>query len=277
MEIEKKYLTKEERQACSLKLLKCFDAFCSSHSIRYSLSGGTLLGAIRHNGFIPWDDDIDVELPRPDYNRFVMDYKDPQGRYKCYAPEIGNSMITYARLCDMVDTGSIPYCPWCKENTGIYIDIFPVDALPDDYNEFAETSAKLHRLVFYDLYYSRGATVQITRDLGFKRIIRILGKRLVYGRKDIEERLKTILDILGERDYSNAHHVGQVAYPMYWKGKFFDKDIYDSYTRVKFEDSEFSAVSQYDLMLKGLYGDYMELPPVEKRVPAHTEHLIYWR
>ena len=271
------YLTKEERQACSLRLLKHLDSFCLSRSIRYSLSGGTLLGAVRHGGFIPWDDDVDVELPRPDYNRFVTEFADSYGQYKCYAPEKGNSMITYARLCDMVETGSIPYTPWCKEETGIYIDVFPVDALPDDYNDYEDLATNLHHLVFDVLYHRRGATVPITKELGTMRIIKTLGKRLLYGRNDVDKLLESILMILRERDYNSATHVGQIAYPMYWKGKFLKKEIYESYTRIRFEDSEFYSVSKFELMLKALYGDYMKLPPEKDRVPAHTEHLFYWR
>ena len=275
--MEKVFLTKEERQACSFKLLKCFDSFCCSHSIRYSLSGGSLLGAIRHNGFIPWDDDIDVELPRPDYNRFIREFCDAGGQYQCFAPELGNSMITYARLCDMKETVSIPYCPWCREDTGIYIDVFPVDALPDDYIEYEILASKLHHLVFDVLYQSRGATMRISNDLGFKRIIKTIGKRLLYGRNDVDRLVRSIVDILESRDYSTAKYAGQIAYPMYWKGKFLEKDVFESYTRVKFENSVFFAVSQFDRMLTALYGDYMKLPPEKDRIPAHTEHQFYWK
>ncbi len=116
-------MTLEEIQAKSLCVLKEFHEFCTKNDIRYSLAYGTLLGAVRHKGFIPWDDDIDVMMLRPDYNRFVTLYKDNDD-FACFADERKNCLLAYARLADIKSTYVTPASVWANRDTGIWIDIF---------------------------------------------------------------------------------------------------------------------------------------------------------
>ena len=129
----KEMTLKEVQQVC-LEILKDVHEFCVKNKIRYSLSGGSLLGAIRHNGFIPWDDDVDIQIPRPDYDRFIHIYKSSKG-YRLFSREIDggeNVRIRLTKICEMthtyVDNG--PY-QWIDKEVGVGIDVIPVDGAPN--------------------------------------------------------------------------------------------------------------------------------------------------
>ena len=94
-----KELTLKDLQRIGLQIMKEIDKWCLEHNVSYSLCGGSLIGAIRHKGFIPWDDDIDIVMPRPEYERFVREFRHPD--LVCVAPELQNSYLTFARVCDI--------------------------------------------------------------------------------------------------------------------------------------------------------------------------------
>lgn len=98
-----KEMTLKEIQAVSLEILKDVHMFCLKNDIKYTLQGGTLLGAIRHNGFIPWDEDIDIAMPRPDYERFCQTYASENG-YKLICRHNSECYVMYARVCEMEKT-----------------------------------------------------------------------------------------------------------------------------------------------------------------------------
>ena len=130
-----KEMTLQEVQKVSLDILKDVHDFCESHNIKYSLAYGTLLGAVRHKGFIPWDDDVDIIIPRPDYERFCREYYSSHG-YKLYCPEDPANYMVFARVCDNEHTLVKTNHPWASEQTGVWIDIFPFEGLPSDEGDF---------------------------------------------------------------------------------------------------------------------------------------------
>ena len=130
-----KEMTLQDVQKVSFDILKDVHSFCELHQIRYSLAYGTLIGAVRHKGFIPWDDDVDIVIPRPDFERFCQEYKSSLG-YELYTPEDSYNFLPYARVCDNEHTIVKTNRPWSTEPTGIWIDIFPLDGLPSDETDF---------------------------------------------------------------------------------------------------------------------------------------------
>ncbi len=271
--------TKELQQVC-LDILKDVHGFCVKNGIRYSLSGGTLLGAIRHNGFIPWDDDIDIQMPRPDYNKFIHTYRSEKG-YKVYSRELpgfDKKKMTYAygRVADtlntFVDTGARP---WIQENVGVWIDVLPCDGMPSEPVLAAEHLQLISKL-----------TVQAGR-LGIKytswsHIFRgtTLGERLKYAVKKVcfvfywKNPFDDLVKAKKKYDYNESEYF--FAMPHYGMGEWQPKANMEHFILHKFEDCEFFIMSGWDANLKSLYGDYMQLPPLKKRV-RHDFNRYYWK
>lgn len=122
-------MTLRELQLFALEILKDVHQFCTQNNIKYSLYAGTLLGAIRHQGFIPWDDDIDIVMPREDYNKFCQTYRSE--RFNLFNRDNDSSFqLAYARVCDIKRTLYKAVEPCSKKPTGVWIDVFPADGCP---------------------------------------------------------------------------------------------------------------------------------------------------
>lgn len=139
-------MTTEEVQRVSLDVLRHIDEFCKAKDITYFLDAGTLIGAMRHGGFIPWDDDADVLMPRQDYDRFIREYTDGDN-YRLYDPSKGNSYLPYARLCEMSKTFFGQHLPWTKESPGVGVDVFPLDGAPASKEQYDDVALSIHSVV----------------------------------------------------------------------------------------------------------------------------------
>lgn len=137
-------LNLQDLQKIELDILQDVHSFCEQHNIVYSIAYGSLIGAIRHKGFIPWDDDIDIIMPRPDFERFLNEYK--SDKFELVSPHSNDSYIAYGRVCDNKRTISQSGIPWCSKDVGVWIDLFPVDGVSDNRDEFSMNMKKLHRV-----------------------------------------------------------------------------------------------------------------------------------
>ena len=138
-------LTLKELQGISLELLVELHDFCIKNSINYSIAYGTLIGALRHKGFIPWDDDVDVIMPRPDYERFCKSFHSDKFSLIYYGND-KTALAGFARVVDCKKTIYKTERPWTKQKSGAWIDIFPIDGVEDDQGEYARRYQKLARL-----------------------------------------------------------------------------------------------------------------------------------
>ena len=251
--MNKQRLTLEEIKKISLSILLDVADFCEKNNITYFLACGTLLGCIRHSGFIPWDNDVDIMMPRPDYNRFLKEYK---GKYALCKPEEG--MYYFAKVYDrntVVYEKGMDY----KKNKplGVYIDIFPLDGIVNDEKQIQRIMKKsnileiLLRLSNQPLFYKKNPIKAINR-----LIPRIIGSKNLV--KMIERNAQ-------KYDYDKSDYVIRVRNTINGFTGALAKEVYEKEYR-SFEGHELCVPKGYDKWLTQFYGNYMELPPEKKRI-----------
>ena len=273
-------MTTKEVQRMSLDILQDFHNFCVKNGLHYSLSGGTLLGAIRHNGFIPWDDDIDVQMPRPDYDKFIHTYQSDKG-YAVYCRELPGfdkkkMTYAYARVVDVqstyVDTGIVP---WIATKIGVWIDVLPCDGISSDYNEAERHLNKVRKLV-RNAYWLGAKNSPWTNILKGKNLIKTFrfGIKKALSIFVTEDTFNHLFRIRKEYDYISSQYF--FVTPHYGMGEWQPKKYMENFELHMFENAEFYIMSGWDANLKSLYGNYMQLPPEDKRV-SHDYNRYYWK
>lgn len=250
----------DEIKALELNILLLFDQYCKKNKLVYYLAGGTLLGAIRHKGFIPWDDDIDVCMPRKDYITFFNSFHCLNNRYMARCNLIGNFTGAFGKLVDL-NTHIENIYTKDDRSANVWIDIFPVDGLPEDLAEVKKIYKKCsyYRRILR-LADSRLGEGKTTLHKCSKYILKPLAQ--LYGKKRCVNNIETIAALY---PYETSTYVGIVTNGLYGIGERMIKSEFEQSTTVTFEHHNFPAFSCWDSYLTGIYGDYMQLPPIEKR------------
>lgn len=272
-----KEMSLQEIQQVSLDILKDVHAFCEKHKIRYSLAYGTLIGAIRHQGFIPWDDDIDIIIPRPDFERFCEEFRSSNG-YTLYAPYNSTSFLTYARICDNTHTIVKTNCPWTTESTGIWIDIFPFDGLPSDEKDFSSMVTSIRRIQRKVVGLRSGRYLKFSETVSLRNLLVCMIKRLLYFKYNIKDLIYQHIQLIKSHKYEESDYCGQLCVMDYPEKEHNPKVDFESFIKMPFCDSLFHVMNGYDNVLRRYYGNYMELPPEDQRsLPKYLSYRAYWK
>ena len=250
-------ITIDELRTIQLNLLQKTADFCEENGIRYFLCGGTLIGAIRHKGYIPWDDDIDIAMPRADYDRFIRTFNQ-SGNY--YQVVNLNTNPDYAYpFAKVYDNRTILKELHYSGNIGVNIDLFPADGVKD--------AAQIHKIKLLRKFLNAKKANYCRRTIS-KKIINTFGKLLLLPFS--AHQIATWID--NEcRKYTlgSLPKAGVIANP-FGPGEMVDKSVFDRDVYRDFEGREYRVPVGYDTWLRSVYGDYMQLPPEEHRVTHHT-------
>ena len=270
-------LTLRELQLEELNILLKVRDFLEAHDINYSLCGGTLLGAVRHKGFIPWDDDIDILMVREDFQklrRIVEDSRPSLDGIEFHLPGDKGYIYPYIKAVNtkiIVDYGK-------SEDNHLWIDIFPLDHFPD--GKFMhwihlQWVITLERALSMGTYSDENMRQRGYYDSLTRRIKMYIARgmyRLFGGYEKISRRLDRIAQKMN-RKYKNSQHFGDAVWAN-GMNDYFHVSWVSPTIKMKFEGYDFNVPENYDAFLTGFFGDYMTLPPEEKR---QTHYLSAYR
>lgn len=271
MEIVNKEISFEDQKAIQIEILKFIHSFCQEHDINYFLVGGSLIGAIRHHGYIPWDDDVDIGLLRNDYTKLIEELeKEKCDRFKILCLE--NDRKYYLPYAKMVDTRTIlqedvyGVCP-----LGVGIDIFPFDYLNCSYEiarKELESDSFIEKMIHF-------RSIKLSTQRSMAKNLATIVLRVICP---LSFRFKGIYRM---KRLSKIMSFNQEKYVACLVGSYGAREVCDAQCFEKQIDAEFENMMLkvpigYDKYLRSIYGDYMKLPPEEKRVTHHSNK-AYWR
>ena len=242
----------KEIQAKMLGIMVEIDRVCKKFNLRYLLDGGTMLGAVRHKGFIPWDDDADVMMPRDDYNKFLsvasIELKRPFS-FQCIE-NTGEYPYNFGKVFDVSTKYTERFTSKLNISHGIYVDVFPMDYVDmKDYLKHAKAIAHYTMLRYYKLGLAQGKKGIVAKLLPLSVINSRAQAHMNYKKEKTELVCKL------------CHH-GKNKPPI-------SIDLFNNYIEVPYENTYLRIPAEYDSFLKGRYGNYMQLPPQEEQIPCH--------
>ena len=255
-------------QKVDLEAAKFFVEFCKNHAIQCYFCGGGCIGAVRHGGFIPWDDDLDFFVPRKDYERLKELWHDTEKYTLCYPTETYNDHCMYITLRDKDTTMIKPYQQNMDIVHGISLDIFPLDGYP---NSSLKRKVQIFWGLVYELYCAQivpsnhGKVISIAGTLG---LTAISSQKVRYKIWKYAEKQMTKYRI------DNCDAITELCAGPHYMMNRYPKEAFAEALYLPFEDTVMPVPVGYDTYLTIAFGNYMELPPKEKRIPSHDAIVI---
>ena len=266
----KNRLTENEIKTIQLDILQSIHDFCMEKGLRYSLAYGTLIGAIRHKGYIPWDDDVDIMMPRPDYELFVKEYTGGDKPFVVQTYKNDNSyFLGFAKVYDN-RTEQITF----PTRTGVFVDVFPIDGLPDSDEDTQKYYKQKLKLIFKNLLYTSKNNSYRPGNKVFNTLKYIV-KRILYPSR--KRAIRSLDEMVLKYPFEKCKYGGIVVdFDVLNLSDRLKKETFEKFATTTFENKVYNIIENYHSFLYNQYGDYMQLPPEEKRVPGHDAP-VYWK
>ena len=262
-------LSQQEIKQHEIDILLELQRVCDENNIKFYLAYGTLLGAIRHGGFIPWDDDVDVIMSRPDYNKLVELNRREKIFNAPYSMICGEDNTLYLPYMKIIDTSTKVIEDYLNNDAdrSLWVDVFPMDGISGDGKEIENILKKgryYRRLLFWNYVRLDYKGTSLPRRIA--KVFAVAYAKCVGAGRCKEK----IIELAAKTPYESADFVLDVVADehrlMHVHGKAIPKTEYEKSTKVNFEGYSFYTIENYDAYLKFYYGDYMKLPPAEKQV-----------
>lgn len=266
----KRALSIGETQKISLNILKIITDICEKEELRYYLIYGTLIGAVRHNNYIPWDDDVDIMMPRVDYELFLKYMDSHKEDYDYLKVFNRNTCPEYPYMITRVSDDRY-YIDMENERNygmGVFVDIYPYDGLGDTIEEALKFGMKGDRLSSLCYQATRERCLVETTTSKIRKLIKfpVFVFAKLCGKDLFQSRLEKLA---GVKAYDKSKYVGCIVWLSGGEKDIFKREWFDEYIYMQFGDYEFRVPKEYDRVLRHIYGDYMQLPPEKDRVGHH--------
>lgn len=261
-----KELSLQELKDVELDILKMFDLFCRENNIRYFLAYGTLLGAIRYKKFIPWDDDVDLLVPREDYDKLLTLFPDTE-KYHLFAFEKDQKYpFPFAKLCDMTTRKEETVYTEQDITLGVEIDIFPLDAWDNDFEEAKKEARRIKRKMMW-----LGIT-KLSKPITDNPLKRFLWSIIMFFTKILGSKyfVRQIIKESNKPEQKGSVYLGAKVWSIYGERGIIPAKVFEEAVDIEFEGEMFRAPKDYDTYLTCLYGDYLPEPPKEKQKTHHS-------
>lgn len=249
-----------------LEMLIYFDNICEKNNLRYYAAGGTFLGAVRHHGFIPWDNDVDVSMPRSDYDRVAEIINSDNSKYTVETPQSKAPDFLYpmSKMYDTTTTVIEDLKVKCKR--GVYIDIFPMDGIGDT---FAEVEKNYRKLRLLNNFFATRTSIPRPQRKWWKNLAIRMSDAIIPECFINTKKLAIKLDTLCRKfDFDNSYYVG-ILLTQYGLRYIMPRTLFDEVHKYEFENITVTGVADYNQYLSTVYGNWRELPPIEKRTEGH--------
>lgn len=247
-----------------MDVLTAVHNYCMKQGIEYSLIGGSLIGSVRHAGFIPWDDDIDITMMREDYERFIKEFEDDRFKIATHR-NTENYFYPYAKVYD--NETLLDEKMRVKYRIGVGIDVFPVDQMAED---SSVDDKNWKRVEFYRKLIG-GKLFWLSDVNPVKRMgIRLLSS--LFSGRWLAERIDKIAQ---SNRGKSTHIIANIVWGYGKKKEELNAGTYNEFELCKFEDRTYYRAKNYDYVLSHVFGDYMKLPPKDQRVAKHHFDAFY--